>query len=67
MALLNFAGDRAQPQSYRHKRRGAVEGKLSSRRRAILEFIGTLLVLMGISVGILTLRFALVLMHQVML
>jgi hypothetical protein len=67
MALLNFAGDRAQPQSYRHKRYGAVEGKLSSWQRATLEFIGTLLVLMGISVGILTLRFALVLMHQVML
>jgi hypothetical protein len=67
MALLNFAGDRAQPQSYTRKRRGAVEGRLSSWQRAILEFIGTLLVLMGISVGILTLRFALVLMHQIML
>ena len=67
MALLNFAGDRAQPQSYRHEGRGGVEGKRSSWQRAILEFIGTLLVLMGISVGILTLRFALVLMHQVVL
>jgi hypothetical protein len=67
MALLNFAGDRAQPQSYRHKGRGTVQGRLSSWQRAILEFIGTLLVLMGISVGILTLRFALVLMHQVTL
>ena len=67
MVLLNFAGDRAQPQSYRHKRRGAVAGGLSSWQRAILEFIGTLLVLTGISVGILALRFALVLMHQVML
>jgi hypothetical protein len=67
MALLNFAGDRARPQSYRHKGHGAVEGRRSSWQSAILEFIGTVLVLMGISVGILTLRFALVLMHQVML
>jgi len=67
MALLNFAGYRALPQSYRHKERGAVAGRLSSWQKTILEFIGTLLVLMGISVGILTLRFALVLMHQVML
>jgi hypothetical protein len=67
MALLNSSGNRAQPWSYRHGGRGAVEGGLSSPRKAILEFIGTLLVLMGISVGILILRFALVLMHQVML
>ena len=66
MVLLNFAGDRAQPQSYTRKRRGAVESKRSSWQKTILEFIGTLLVLMGILVGILTLRFALVLMHQVM-
>jgi hypothetical protein len=66
MALLNFPGDRAQPHSYRHKGRGAVEGRLSSWQRTILEFIGTILVLMAISVGILTLRFALVFMHQVM-
>ena len=63
MALLNFAGDRAQPQSYRHKERGVVAGRRRSWQTAILEFIGTLLVLMGISVGILTFRFALALMH----
>jgi hypothetical protein len=51
---------------YRHGGRDAVEGGLSSRRKAILEFIRTLLVLMGISVGVLTLCFAFVLMHQVM-
>jgi hypothetical protein len=67
MALLNSAGDRAQPQSHTPKGRGAVEDKRTSWQKTILEFIGTLLVLMGISVGILTLRFALVLMHQVML
>jgi hypothetical protein len=66
MALLNSPGNRSQPWSYRHGGRGAVEGGLSSRRKAILEFIGTLLVLMGISVGVLTLCFAFVLMHQVM-
>ena len=66
MALLNFAGDRAQPRSYRHKERGAVAGRVSSWQTTILEFIGTLLVLMGISVGILTLCFALVFVHQVM-
>jgi ABC-type lipoprotein release transport system permease subunit len=41
-------------------------GRLSSRQRTILEFVGTLLVLMGILVGILTLRVALVLMHGFM-
>jgi hypothetical protein len=61
MALLNSAGDRAQPQSYTRSR-----GRLSSRQRTILEFVGTLLVLMGILVGILTLRLALVLMHEFM-
>jgi hypothetical protein len=66
MALFNFTGDRGQPHSSRHKGRGAVEGRLSSWQRTIREFIGTILVLMAISVGILTLRFALVFMHQVM-
>ena len=61
MALLNFAGDRAPPQS--HKREA---GRVASWQGTIPEFIGTLFVLMGISVGILTLRFALVLMHEFM-
>jgi hypothetical protein len=61
MALLNFAGDRAQPQS--HKRKG---GRVGPWQATILEFIGTLFVLMGILVGILTLRLALVLMHEFM-
>lgn len=40
-------------------------GRLSTRRKAALELVATFLVLMGIAIGILSLRFALVLMHGV--
>jgi hypothetical protein len=40
-----------------------VETRQSSWRRTALEVAGTFLVLMAIGIGILTLRFVLVLMH----
>jgi hypothetical protein len=41
--------------------------KASTWQRAALEFVGTFLALIGIALGILTLRFALVLMHGLLL
>ena len=44
----------------------AAEKHQSTWQRTALEIAGTFLVLMGIAVGILTLRFALVLMHGIL-
>ena len=66
MALLKFVGGLAESQSYMLKRPGAVDSRLSTGRSTVLEVIRTFLVLIGISVGVLTLCFALVLMHDVM-
>ena len=66
MALLNFVGGRAEPQSYTLRRPRAVNSRVGTSRRTVLEVIGTFLVLIGISVGVLALRLALVLIHGVM-
>ena len=69
MAILNLAPTRPagslQPP-------GVVEKAATARRqntwhRTVLEAAGTFFLLAGIAVGILTLRFALVLIHGVML
>jgi hypothetical protein len=45
--------------------RTSAAGKQSTLLKVIFEFVGTFFVLLGIAVGILTLRFALVLMYGV--
>ena len=66
MALLNFVGGQAEPQSYTLRRPGTLDSRLSACRRTALEVIGAFLVMIGFSVGVLTLCFALVLMHDVL-
>ena len=68
MALMNLAANRAAVSA---PSRGAVNYATTAHRhstwhRAALDAVGTFLVLAGIAVGILTLRFALVLIHGVM-
>jgi hypothetical protein len=68
MALMNLAATRVALSS---PPRGSVNNAPtayhhSTWRRTMLEAVGTFLVLAGIAVGILTLRFALVLIHGVM-
>ena len=50
-----------QPQTCERPR--AANIKVSTWQKAALEFVGTLFALIGITLGILTLLFALVLMH----
>ena len=69
MALMDLAASRAAVSS---PSRGSVNHATTAHRhstwhRAVLDVVGTFLVLAGIAVGILTLRFALVLIHGVML
>jgi hypothetical protein len=68
MALMNLAATRLAVSS---PSRGAVNHAAAAHRhstwhRAVVDAIETFLVLAGIAVGILTLRFALVLIHGVM-
>jgi hypothetical protein len=66
MALLDFERDRVGRHSQMLK--GASDAGTQQRKwqRMALDFIGTVFVLMGIAIGVLTLRFALVLMHGVL-
>jgi hypothetical protein len=68
MALMNLAATRVAVSS---PSRGSVAHattahRHSTRQRTLLDAVGTFLILAGIAVGILTLRFALVLIHGVM-
>lgn len=68
MALIDLAATRVAVSS---PSRGSVNHAITAHRhstwhRAMLDAVGTFLVLAGIAVGILTLRFALVLIHGFM-
>jgi hypothetical protein len=63
MALLDFGGSRATHLRGHPPPSTATKARQSTWQRTALEAAGTFLVLMGIVVGILTLRFVLVLMH----
>ena len=68
MALMNLA---ATPVAVSVPPRGSVNHATAAHRhstwqRTLLDAVGTFLILAGIAVGILTLRFALVLIHGVM-
>jgi hypothetical protein len=69
MALLDFDKDRVARRSRAPSPANwvtAAEKHHSTWQRTALEIAGTFLVLIGIAVGILTLRFALVLMHGIL-
>ena len=69
MALLEFDrswGRRLSVAPNPVGRATAAKKDQSTWQRTALEMAGTLLVLMGIAVGVLALRFALVLMHGVL-
>jgi len=61
VALLDVARTRISRHSL--EKASAADGRLSTRRKAALELVAAFLVLMGIAIGILSLRFALVLMR----
>ncbi|MGA7263473.1 MAG: hypothetical protein WA709_06950 [Stellaceae bacterium] len=68
MALIDLAATRVAVSS---PSRGSVNHAITAHRHstwhcAMLDAVGTFLVLAGIAVGILTLRFALVLIHGFM-
>ena len=68
MALMDLAATRVSVSS---PSRGSVNHTITAHRhstwhRAVLDAVGTFLVVAGIAMGILTLRFALVLIHGVM-
>ena len=68
MALMNLA---ATPVAVSAPPRGSVNHATAAHRHStwqctLLDAVGTFLILAGIAVGILTLRFALVLIHGVM-
>ena len=68
MALMDLTATRAAVSS---PSRGSVNQAATAHRqstwhRALLDAVGTFFVLAGIAVGILTLRFGLVLIHGVM-
>jgi hypothetical protein len=66
MALLDFARSHvARPQGHPSPS-SAVEARHSTWQRTALEVAVTFLLLLGIGIGILTLRFVLVLMHGVL-
>ena len=62
MALFDFARSGAvrQPMAPSWVNHATVRHELRTRQRVALGVAGTLLVLMGIAIGVLTLRFALV-------
>jgi hypothetical protein len=68
MALMNLAATRVAVSSPSRVsvNRATAACRHSTWHRAVLDAVGTFLVLAGIAVGILTLRFALVLIHGVM-
>ncbi len=68
MALMNLEATRAAVSSppRRSINHATTAHRHSTWHRTVLETVGTFLVLAGIAVGILTLRFALVLIHGVM-
>jgi hypothetical protein len=63
MALLDVARSRIRYQSPTSKRVGRAGNLQRTWRTATLEFFGTLFVLIGLAVGLLTLRLLLVLIH----
>jgi hypothetical protein len=63
MAVIDVAGGQLWHRPPNTKRPSARARQQPRWQRAILELLGTFLALMGIAAGILTLRFALVLMH----
>jgi hypothetical protein len=66
MALLDLSRSRATNPQGRPPPSTAAEARQSTWRRSASGLAGTFLVLIGIGIGILTLRFALVLMHGVL-
>ena len=64
MALMDVARGRVS----RHTPEAAsiTSGRPRTRRKAAVELVATFLLLMGIAIGILVLRFALVLTHGVL-
>jgi hypothetical protein len=67
MAFMNLAPTRAaaSSQAPRSVKHAATAHHQGTWQRTVLEVVGTFLILAGIAVGILTLRFALVLIHGV--
>ena len=63
MALIDVARSQVWHRPRITKRPSVRTGQPPRWQRAILELLGTFLVLMGIATGLLTLRFSLVLMH----
>jgi hypothetical protein len=66
MALLDFGRSHVARLQGHPPPSNAVEARQSTWQRTALEVAGTFLVLMVIGIGILTLRFVLVLMHGVL-
>jgi hypothetical protein len=66
MALQDFGRSRVTRLQGHPPPSTAAEARQSTWQRAALGLTGTFLVLMGIGIGILTLRFVLVLMHGVL-
>jgi hypothetical protein len=64
MALVNLAATRVAPSS--PVNRTTTTQHYRTWYRAVIETVGTFLVLAGIAVGILTLRLAVVLIHDVL-
>jgi len=66
MASLDVARGRARRQAHLPKRVSAADKQQRKWHRVTLELVGTFFVLTSIAIGLLTLRFALVLMHGVL-
>jgi hypothetical protein len=66
MALLDFEKSRVTRLPGHPPSSTAAEARQSTWLRAALGLAGTFLVLIGIGIGILTLRFVLVLMHGIL-
>ena len=68
MALMNLAATRVavSPPSRVSVNHAATAHRHSTWRRAVLDAVGTFFVLVGIAMGILTLRLGLVFIHAVM-
>jgi hypothetical protein len=64
MALLDLASDRVSRRT--QEAANITKGRSGTPRKAAFELVPTFLVLIGIAVGTLSLRFALVLMHGVL-
>ena len=63
MAFLHVGRGTAEHPLRLSEQTGAA-GKQRTLRKVVLEFVGTFFVLLGIAIGILTLCFALVLLHS---